>query len=77
MFFASRHRPSFGLRYDISTYSGGIGVVDKMAIWSRLVSGLEGLSPDALAADPAYGDDFRWMLTGHEGSFEIRAAGVA
>ena len=64
--------PAGGLRYDLSFYSGGIGVLDKLAIalpatdamWRQIVTGLGANAPEALAnaADRRDADDFRWLI---------------
>ena len=66
--------PMRPLRYDLSLYSGGIGVVDQLAatlefdsdLWQLLVRRFVGRSPGTLARDPDQGDWFLWLLTGEE-----------
>lgn len=58
-------------KFDLSFYSGGIGVVDRLAIHlqataevvEQVVRNLEGVAPEVLALDPAYAEDFLWLVS--------------
>ena len=63
-----------GLRFDLSFYSGGIGVLDRHAItmdadrdlWSTTSSFLNARTPTESATDKEWGDDFKWLVTRDE-----------
>lgn len=81
-----QHPPSGrGLRYDLSFFSGGIGVLDRLAItmqatraqWAAAARHLAARGPADLAADPEHGEDFRWLVQGSlDAQEEVRAASV-
>lgn len=58
-------------KFDLSFYSGGMGVVDRLAIHlqaaaevvEQVVRNLEGATPEALALNPAYAEDFLWLVS--------------
>ena len=63
-----------GLRYDLSFYSGGIGVLDKLAISLPLpepqvavvVAARGDRAPAEANAIIGWAEDFRWLVTGDE-----------
>jgi len=71
-----------GLRYDLSFYSGGIGVYDRLAIslpadqslWSTVLAALGGRTPEMLSADPEQREDFRWLIDYDADDMGIRCA---
>jgi hypothetical protein len=73
-----------GILYDLSFYSGGIGVLDNLAItipfdqtiWSSLVAALKAKTPEDVSNVPEWADDFIWLLTGEEKSVPPREAAV-
>jgi hypothetical protein len=82
---ALSHMPkSAGLRYEISLYSGGMGILDLAAI--TLAPGIAAahevavrlrlVTAEAAAEDHAWGEYFRWLLIGDddENPFSIRDA---
>jgi hypothetical protein len=70
----SEQPPSAGLLYDLSIYSGGIGVLDRFAIslpanpaiWAQAAANLNGLTPEQAVQDVAWVDDFQWLIIGEE-----------
>jgi hypothetical protein len=62
--------PQLGLRYDLSFYSGGIGVLDRLAITLPLqrpqaldvVARLQARGPEDAVADADWRDDFLWLI---------------
>jgi hypothetical protein len=76
--------PAGELLFDLSFFSGGIGVLDHLAItlpadpvlWSRVVSSLRARTPEEASADEARARELHWLLTGEEGEAPIRPAGV-
>src|SRR5262245_39832002 len=71
-----------GLRYDLSIYSGGIGVLDKLAVslpslpelWSQVRATVSGRTPEDLAADHVAGVDFRWLIMRNDVHRDVREA---
>src|SRR5437868_6471666 len=71
-----------GLLYDLSFYSGGSGIFDKLAIslsadahtWSRLIAGLGTATPEALCEDPEWRETFGWFLDHEAGPEDPRVA---
>ena len=57
-------------KFDLSFYSGGIGVVDRLAIHlqataevvEQVVRNLEGVTPEVMALDP-YAEEFLWLVS--------------
>lgn len=57
--------------FDLSFYSGGMGVVDRLAIHlqapaevvEQVVRNLEGVTPEVLALDPVYAEEFLWLVS--------------
>lgn len=76
--------PAGELLYDLSFFSGGIGVHDHLAItlpfdpalWSSVVSSLYGRTPEEAAADGSWAGNLIWLLTGEEEEVPIRPAAV-
>lgn len=70
------------LQYDLSFYSGGIGVLDKLAmalafdegLWSMIITGLGARAPDDLDGAGDEGEDFRWLMLGDADQRDIRVA---
>jgi len=64
--------PSEGVRYDLCFYSGGIGVLDDVAIslpataelWARVIAALDAATPDQAIADIAWAEEFIWLVCG-------------
>ena len=64
--------PPEGLCYDLSFFSGGIGVLDRLAIslpadealWAHVAEVLRARTPEEAARDEAWAEDFVWLLTG-------------
>jgi hypothetical protein len=72
------------LLYDLSFFSGGIGVLDRLAItlpadpalWSNVASSLQGRTPEEADADRSWAGELIWLLTGEENDVPIRPAAV-
>ena len=72
--------PLAGLEYDVSFYSGGVGVLDKLAIsfavgtegWGPFVRALEAVPVGELAGD----EDFLWLVRGDEETVALEVAVV-
>jgi hypothetical protein len=64
-----------GLRYNLSFYSGGSGVVDKLAISlplaptvaERIVSNLEAKTPEEAVGDMEWKNEFLWLIADEDG----------
>lgn len=73
------------IRFDIALYSGGIGVLDRIAItlpaedglWEKLVSLHDAVTPEHIALTPELAEDFFWFLDHEGGPDGVRAAAVA
>lgn len=70
-----------GLMYDLSFYSGGIGVVDRLAITlpredtsAPILARLPCKPPEEVASDPSCRDDFLWLIDDEEDPLPVRAA---
>ena len=76
--------PAGELLYDLSFFSGGIGVLDREAItlpadsalWSSVASSLRGRTPEEAAADRSWGGELIWLLTGEKKVVPIRPAAI-
>jgi hypothetical protein len=76
--------PTGDLLYDLSFFSGGIGVLDYLAIvvpanpalWSSVTSSLRGRTPEEAVLDGSWAADLIWLLTGEEEDVPIRPATV-
>ena len=63
--------PFDGTFYDLSFYSGGIGVVDRLAValranpmvWAHVNTSFQLVTPEDGAHDPTYAEDFNWLIT--------------
>src|SRR5262245_21116225 len=74
-----------GCLYDLSFYSGGIGVLDRHAVtmpanaamWAEIVSARRAKSPEDIAADPAFAEGFLWLVRRNSIGLEARVAAVA
>jgi hypothetical protein len=72
------------LLYDLAFYSGGIGVLDHLAItlpadstlWSRVTSSLRGRTPEEAAKDRSWAEVLIWLLTDEEEQVPIRPAAI-
>jgi hypothetical protein len=72
------------VRYDLSFFSGGIGIYDQLAIsisandaaWGQVAAALRVTPPEEAAGDPAWGEDFIWLVSDEEESISPRAAAV-
>jgi hypothetical protein len=73
-----------GVKYELSFYSGGIGILDKLAITlpagvasaEAVVARLGLVTPDAAAADEAWGSDFLWLVDDEEEPLPLRQAAI-
>ena len=76
--------PAGELRYDLSFFSGGIGVLDRLAItipadpvlWSSVVRSLRGRTPEEAGSDDSWAGELIWLLTGEEEEVPIRLPAV-
>jgi hypothetical protein len=76
--------PAGELLFDMSFFSGGIGVLDRLAIalpadpalWSRVVTSLRGRTPEEASAEESWLGDLIWLLTGDTERIPIRPAAV-
>ncbi|HEY7180908.1 MAG TPA: hypothetical protein VIC84_05795 [Blastocatellia bacterium] len=76
--------PSEGVLYDLSFYSGGIGVLDRLAIaipadpglWAGVITALNAREPEDAANDVVWAGDFRWLIQGAEQLSPIREAAM-
>lgn len=74
-----------GLRFDLSFYSGGIGVYDQLAIsmiadadlWTTVSSHLSAKTPIESTNDEAWSDEFVWLVCGEETFPSIDDAAVS
>ncbi len=63
-----------GLQFDLSFFSGGIGVFDKLAIsmnadadlWSNAKRHLSAKSPTESVSDDAWSEEFNWLIYGDD-----------
>lgn len=73
-----------GLLYDLSFYSGGIGVIDKLAItfpasyckFEVLKNKLEILSPEDAGNDEFWSEDFIWLVEDEALKQDIRVKSI-
>jgi hypothetical protein len=71
--------PSHVILYDLSFYSGGIGVLDKLAItlradqsiWASVSAALAARTPEQALHDPEWADDLAWLLFDDEQPAEL------
>ncbi|MFT3775937.1 MAG: hypothetical protein QM820_62125 [Minicystis sp.] len=71
--------------YDLSFYSGGIGVVDRLAltvhvtpaIWAHVASAMDAVAPEEAEMAPEWADELAWLFTGEEERVPLRPAAVA
>jgi hypothetical protein len=82
-YLALPHVPAgAGLRYEISLYSGGMGILDAVAITlapgtaaaHEVAARLQLVTPEAAAGEQTWGEDFRWLLDNDEQPLPIRDA---
>jgi hypothetical protein len=70
--------------YDLSFYSGGMGIIDNLAItipadrekWTIIVQALNAKSPEDAVIDPKWADDFLWLVTDDEAPLSPRESAV-
>jgi hypothetical protein len=75
---------SEGLLYDLSIYSGGIGVLDRLAIaipadpglWGAVTAALTAREPEDAANDAEWAKDFLWLMHGNEPPSPVREAAM-
>jgi hypothetical protein len=73
-----------GLLYDLSIYSGGIGVLDSLAIvipadpdlWAEVTAALNAREPEEAAKDEEWARDFLWFILGDDQPSPIREAAM-
>jgi len=73
-----------GLLYDLSFYSGGIGVMDSLAItlaaspalWATVLAKFSAQTPEATSCHVEWGEDFLWLLDDCDGARSPRAAAL-
>jgi hypothetical protein len=73
-----------GVLYDLSIYSGGIGVLDRLAItlpadpdlWAQVIEAASAKSPEEASQDEVWSRDFRWLLDAEDESLPPREAAV-
>lgn len=71
-----------GALYDLSFYSGGIGIIDRLAItlpatattWAQVAAALDTRTPEEASLDDAWADELAWLFTGEEEPVSLRAA---
>ena len=71
-----------GLFYDLSIYSGGCGVLDRLAIaipadpgvWAAATAALEAREPEDAARVEGWAEDFIWLLDGDGEPLHVREA---
>jgi hypothetical protein len=74
-----------GAHYDLSFFSGGIGVFDQLAatlpaddrLWKAVLDACPAKTPEDIAADPTCSPQFLWLVCGKDSSLEVRTAAVA
>ena len=74
--------PQLGLLYDLSIYSGGIGVLDRLAIalpFPRtqtldVIANLEARCPEEALSDLGWRDDFLWLVDDEDNRLVPRVA---
>jgi len=73
---------SDGLLYDLSFYSGGIGVLDSLAItipadaviWAE--ASADAREPEDIAKDEEWAEEFLWLIRSDDDSSPVRARAV-
>ena len=73
---------SEGLLYDLSIYSGGIGVLDRLAItipadaglWAMVAAALNAYEPEDAVNDAEWAQGFLWLIHGREPPSPVREA---
>ena len=76
--------PAGELLFDLSFFSGGIGVVDRLAIsvpadpilWSRVVKSLRCRTPEEASAEESWLEQLMWLLTAGKEKIPVRHAAV-
>ncbi|MBA4187021.1 MAG: hypothetical protein C0467_03290 [Planctomycetaceae bacterium] len=80
--------PPGGWYFDLSFFSGGIGVIDQLAIsvpepaywtrenWAQVVNNIRGRSPEEAESDVAWASELIWLFTGEEDVIPMRSAAV-
>jgi hypothetical protein len=73
-----------GVLYDLSFYSGGIGVYDQLAVtlpvtaavWRAILDARPVRPPEEIEKDVVSGDDFLWLVRGADKSLDARTAAM-
>lgn len=73
-----------GALYDLSFYSGGIGVIDRLAItlpassalWQEATSAFHTQTPEEAALDPSFAAELAWLFADSESPCPLRPAAV-
>lgn len=76
--------PEGEMLYDLSFYSGGIGIFDNLAVslaatpemWAEAIAGLEAQTLEEAAGDPDWTAELSWLLGGAEEPIPLRPAAV-
>ncbi|AWM37560.1 hypothetical protein GobsT_44520 [Gemmata obscuriglobus] len=77
--------PSGEVLYDLSFFSGGIGIIDHLSasllatpeLWAEVVAGLEAQSLEEAANNTEWAAELGWLLTAAEGPTLLRPAAAA
>jgi len=72
-----------GTLYDLSFYSGGIGVIDRLAItlcasqalWTHVIDSFRAITPEEGSGD-ANAEEFNWLLTSEDDAVATRSDAV-
>lgn len=78
------HVPAGKLLYDLSFYSGGVGIIDNLAasvsatpeLWAEAIAGMRAQTLEEAASDPDWTPELRWLLTSAEDPVPLRPAAV-
>jgi hypothetical protein len=73
-----------GVLYDLSFYSGGIGVHDQLAVtlpvtaavWGAILDARPARPPEEIEKDVAFAHDFLWLVRGADNSLDARRAAM-
>lgn len=74
--------PRDGVFYDLSFYSGGIGVLDRLAItlpadratWESVIAAIRAKPPEEASRDAGWADELLWLFAGEEKPAPLREA---
>jgi hypothetical protein len=72
--------PSHAVRYDLSFYSGGMGILDNLAItlqadrliWASVAEALHAKTPEQASQDADWAGELIWLFNGEEESVQLR-----